>query len=330
MAATRPPAAGLIAALVSAAVFATSGSFASALLTAGWSPGAAVTVRITGAAVVLAVPALLMLRGRWWLLRRFRSLIAVYGLVAIAGCQLCYFNAVQYISPGIALLLEYLAPVMVVGLIWLRTRVRPGALTLAGCGAAIMGLLLVIDVFAGVTLHPVGILWGLGAAVCLVVFFLLSARPYEELPPLVMATASMMVAAAVLIACSVAGVLPARFAFTDVTLAGARVSWLVPVIGVILISTAAAYITGIIATRALGPTMASFIGLTEVMFSILFAWWLVGSRPVGIQLAGGALIIIGLVLVRWQEARSAASNRRTPVTDVDLADPTTGTLPVAR
>ncbi|MEH0108764.1 DMT family transporter [Tersicoccus sp. MR15.9] len=329
MASQRPLAAGLIAALVSAAVFATSGSFAKALLDAGWTPGAAVTVRITGAALVLAGPAIVMLRGRWGVLRRYGSMISVYGLVAIAGCQLCYFNAVQYISPGIALLLEYLAPIMIVGLVWLRTRIRPGALTLAGCGFAIGGLLLVINVFAGVSVHPIGILWGVGAAVCLAVFFLLAARSTEDLPPLVMATASMVVAAVVLIACTVSGVLPARFAFTDVTLAGARMSWLVPVIGVILVSTAAAYVTGIIATRALGSTMASFVGLTEVMFSILFAWLLVGATPMPIQLGGGVLIIVGLVLVRVQEARSGGT-RQPALTDVDLADPATGALPVVR
>ena len=61
---------GLLAALLSAAVFGTSGSFAWALLDAGWSPGAAVTVRISGAAVVLAVPAAIALRGRWHRSRR--------------------------------------------------------------------------------------------------------------------------------------------------------------------------------------------------------------------------------------------------------------------
>ena len=54
--------AGLGLALVSAATFGTSGSFASSLLTAGWSAGAAVTVRVVIAAVALTIPALFALR----------------------------------------------------------------------------------------------------------------------------------------------------------------------------------------------------------------------------------------------------------------------------
>ncbi|MEO6205082.1 MAG: EamA family transporter, partial [Mycobacteriales bacterium] len=55
---------GVGLALVSAAAFGTSGSFASSLLDAGWTPGAAVTARLVIAALVLTVPAALLLRGR--------------------------------------------------------------------------------------------------------------------------------------------------------------------------------------------------------------------------------------------------------------------------
>ena len=60
-------------ALLSAATFGTSGTFASSLIEAGWSPAAAVTARISLAALLLTVPAVLQLRGRWALLRRARA-----------------------------------------------------------------------------------------------------------------------------------------------------------------------------------------------------------------------------------------------------------------
>ena len=70
----RPRASGFMAsglgvALFSSAVFGLSGSFAKALLETGWTPGAAVTARLTGAALILAVPAIPALRGRWHQLR---------------------------------------------------------------------------------------------------------------------------------------------------------------------------------------------------------------------------------------------------------------------
>ena len=68
--APRHPVVGLSAALVSAAAFATSGAFAKSLLVAGWAPGSVVTLRITLAALVLLVPTVIALRGRWAAMRR--------------------------------------------------------------------------------------------------------------------------------------------------------------------------------------------------------------------------------------------------------------------
>ena len=61
----RTSQAGLAVAVLSAATFGTSGTFASSLIAAGWSPAAAVSARIAVAALLLTVPALIQLRGRW-------------------------------------------------------------------------------------------------------------------------------------------------------------------------------------------------------------------------------------------------------------------------
>ena len=81
-------------------------------------------VRLT--AVALAVPAVLQLRGRWALLRRQAGTVVVYGVVAIAGGQLCYFNAIESIPIGLAMLLEYLGVVLIVGWLWAVRDQRPG------------------------------------------------------------------------------------------------------------------------------------------------------------------------------------------------------------
>jgi drug/metabolite transporter (DMT)-like permease len=57
----------------------------------------------------------------------------------------------------------------------------------------------------------------------------------------------------------------------------------------------------------LGPTLASFVGLTEVMFAVLVAWFLLDELPTGVQLAGGVLIVAGVALVRVDELRSTRS-----------------------
>ena len=178
---------------LSAASFGTSGSVARALADAGWSSGAAVAVRVGVAALLLALPAVLALRGRWGSLRRAGPMVAIYGVVAVAGCQLCYFNAVAHLSIGVALLLEYLGTVLVVGWMWLRHGHRPGRLTVAGAGIAVLGLVLVLDLTGEQHLDLVGVLWGLGAAVGLAGYFVLSGQDDTEVPPIAFACGGMTV-----------------------------------------------------------------------------------------------------------------------------------------
>lgn len=300
--------AGIGLALLSAATFSMSGSFARSLIDAGWTPAAAVTVRISVAALLLAIPAILSLRGRWHLLRRDPVTLAVYGVVAVAGAQLCFFNAVQHISVGVALLLEYMGVVLVVLWQWLRHGHRPRRLTIAGSVIALCGLALVLDLAGDLRLDPVGVLWGLAAAFGLASYFVLSARISTYLPPLVIASAGMTTGALTLLALGALGALPMRTTVGTVDLAGHRVSWLVPVIGLSFVAAAFAYVAGIYAVRALGASLASFVGLTEVVFAVLVAWLLVGQLPTTMQFVGGALIVAGVVLVHLDEARGVEAS----------------------
>ncbi len=288
-------------ALLSAAGFGTSGAFAKSLLDSGWSPGGAVTVRIGGAAIVLVVPTALALRGRWGVLRHHAGMLAVYGVVAMAAVQFFYFNAISRLSVGVALLLEYLAPVLLVAWLWAHSRVRPRRLTIVGSVLSLAGLVLVLDVAGSVRVDVVGVLWALGAAVSVVVYFLLSAREPAGLPPLAMAGAGMVVAAGALAVLGAVGVMPFEVGTADVTFLDRQVSWIVPALGMIVFSTAAAYVLGIAAARRLGGKLASFVGLTEVLCAVLFAWLLLGELPVAIQLVGGALIVVGIGCVRYDE-----------------------------
>src|SRR5262249_18234184 len=173
--ATRPApgSAGLALAVLSAATFGTSGTFASALIGAGWSPGAAVLTRIGVAALILTVPAMIQLRGRWALLRQNAPGVAAHGLLAIAAPQLCFCNAVARMPVGGALLLECLGVVLVVGWLWLRHGQRPRRLTVAGGAVAIAGLAMVLNLAGPGRINLAGVVWALLAAVGLASFFLL-------------------------------------------------------------------------------------------------------------------------------------------------------------
>ncbi|MGO8981295.1 MAG: EamA family transporter [Streptosporangiaceae bacterium] len=297
---------GVTLAVLSAATFGTSGTFGTSLIQAGWSPAAAVVARITASALMLTVPAVLQLRGRWFLLRREAGRVIAFGLVAVAGCQLFYFNAIQRMPVGVALLLEYMGVVLVVGWLWLRHGQRPRRLTVTGAVAAIAGLVLVLNLTGPDRVSPVGVMWGLLAAVGLAIYFMLSAAAGDEsLPPLAMAWAGMCVGGTVLAGLGWAGVLRLAATTSPVDMAGHRVSWLLPVLGLSLVAAVIAYVAGIGAARRLGPKLGSFFGMGEVLFAILFAWLLLGQLPSAMQFLGGACIVAGIMLVRVDEMRGS-------------------------
>ncbi len=293
----RGRAGALFAAALSAAAFGTSGPFAKALLDAGWSPSAAVLARIGGAALVL-LPATIAAWRRHRPSPDAQRLTVLYGVIAVAGAQLCFFSAVRTLSVGVALLLEYTAPLLLVGWSWARTRRIPATRTLVAAAVSLAGLALVLDLTGGVRLDLVGVLWGAGAAVCLSGYFVMSADARDDLPPVLLAGAGLTVAAVVIALIGVAGLLPLEASSVPVGLFGARTSFLVPVVILILLSSVFAYVTGIVAAARLGPRIASFVGLTEVLFAVLFAWALLGQLPTGMQLLGGVLVLAGVVSVR--------------------------------
>lgn len=299
-----PGAGGVGLAVLSAGTFGLSGIFGSALISAGWSPAAAAMARLGGAAFLLAVPAAVQVRGRWAPLRREAGRVVIYGLVAIAGGQLCYFNAIESIPIGLAVLLEYLGVVLVVGWLWAVGGQRPGPLTAAGVAAAMAGLALLAGLAASARLSPAGILWGVGEAVSLAAYFVLSAAVGEAvLPPLVMAWGGLCTGAVFLAVAAGTGVVHLSAHADGVVLLHRHISWIVPVLELSLVSAVIAYVAGIAAARRLGAKLASFAGMAEVFFAALYAWLLLGQIPSPLEFTGGAFMFAGIILVRLDEAR---------------------------
>ena len=294
---------GLLLALASATAFGTSGALARGLIESGWSPGAAVTLRILVAAAILAVPVALSLRGRWRALWQNARLVTAYGVGAVAGAQLCYFQAIARMDVGMALLIEYTAPVAVVLWLWLRRGERPGPLTLAGAVVAAFGLVLVLDLVSGGSLDPIGVLWALGAMVGAASYFVLSADETSGLPPLALVGGGLVVAGTGLGLACLVGVLPWAASTADVTFSVGTVPWWVPVVALGVLAGAVSYLTGVAAARRLGSRLASFVALTEVLAALAFAAVLLDQVPSAVQLLGGAGVLAGVVLVKLGEPR---------------------------
>jgi len=295
---------GLLFAVGSALAFGSSGPFAKALMEAGWSPTAAVVARLAGGALVMAVFATIVRPGWVREALRHKKTVVLYGAIPIAGAQLFYYNAVAHLSVGVALLLEYTAPILVVAWVWMTTRRRPTNLTLAGVALAVAGIMLVLNVFNGAHINVIGVGWGLAAAVCAACYFVMSANASngsansDGVNPITLAAAGLVVGAAAVTLLGAVGIMPLTFTSNDTVIAGWTTSWVVPVIALGVVATAVAYTLGIVGISMLRPRFASLVGLSEVMFAVLAAWILLGEALTTIQAVGGAIVLGGLALAR--------------------------------
>lgn len=317
---------GIPLALVSAGSFGLSGSLATRLMESGWSAGAAVAARVALAVVCLLVPALLALRGQWSLLPPALGRIAAYGVTAVAGCQLAYFLAVQHLAVGVALLIEYTAPVAVLAWCWLAKGRRPSRLTVTGSVIAGLGLVAVLDLAGTTRLSAVGVFWAVLAMVGAASYFVMSSDDSHGLPPIVFAAGGLLVGALVLALAGVTGLVPMTFSAASPTYRGVGVPWWLPVLALGVVSAGVAYTTGIAAARRLGSRLASFVALSEVVAAVLIAWVLLGQLPEATQLTGGLLILAGVFVVKLGEQPGAgdAPGARSPAVILRVGDADAG------
>lgn len=291
---------GLLFAVTSAVTFGTSGTVATSLLGAGWSPLAAVTARVALGTLILTVPAAIALRGRWRALWADRTRVLLYGVFAVAGAQLGYFAAVQRIPVALALLIEYLAPVGLVVVLALLARRVPPLLVIGGALVSVTGLaLIIVPRMGGIgALDPLGILFALLAAVGCAVYFVLGAKGTGEVPPVGFAAAGLLVGGVTLGLTGLTGLVPFTATTRPAHLGALELPSWAPLLILGLVSTAIPYVLGTLGAERLGARAASFVGLIEVLAAIGLSWLLLGQALSPLQLAGAVGILAGVLLVQ--------------------------------
>ncbi|WP_033292375.1 EamA family transporter [Amycolatopsis jejuensis] len=296
---------GLTLVVFAAIFFSTSGALAKPVMTAGMTPEQVTTIRIGFAAVLLLVGTaifaprtLRVRRGEW-------PMLLAYGALGVAGTQLMYFIAANRIPVGIAILLEFTSPVLIA--LWVRVVRRthlPRAMWF-GIALATLGLALVAQVWQGLRLDAIGLLAGLGAAVCSAGYFLIGERAVAEREPLGLVTWGMVIGGVIVCVTAPPWTLP--LGMTGQTVAFGP--WTPPLwlllIGLVLLSTVIAYLAGISALRHLPASVASVVGLAEPVAAAAFAWALLGEALAWPQALGAVILLGGAYLVQRQTAAVA-------------------------
>ncbi|WP_241002763.1 EamA family transporter [Streptomyces sp. CB01881] len=305
---------GLLLALVSAFSFGGSGTAAKPLIEAGLSPLHVVWLRVTGAAVVL-LP--LAYRHRDAVLRRPGVLLG-FGLLAVAGVQACYFAAISRIPVGVALLIEYLGPPLLIGYVKFVQRKPISRGSAIGAGIAVAGLACVVEVWNGLSFDALGVLFALGAACCQVGYFVLAdagSRGDRPVDPLALSAYGLLIGAIVLTVFARPWDADWSLLGGNVVMNGHSLPALVPAAWMILIATVLAYLTGVISVQHLSPPVAGVLANLEAVVATVLAWILLGEHLGAPQMAGGLLVLAGAFAAQASKPAAPADEVRAGVPD---------------
>ncbi|MGW0564834.1 EamA family transporter [Streptomyces sp. NPDC003016] len=297
MQASQGRSAGLGLALASAFAFGGSGVAAKPLIEAGLDPLHVVWLRVTGAALVMLPVAW---RHRALLLRK-PALLAGFGLLAVAGVQAFYFASLSRIPVGVALLVEYLAPALVLG--WVRFVQRRPVTRAAAVGVvlAVGGLACVVEVWAGLSFDALGLLFALGAACCQVGYFVLSDQGGtgdDAADPLGVIAYGLLIGAAVLTVVARPWGMDWSLLAGSAEMGGADVPAALLLGWIVLIATVLAYVTGVVSVRRLSPQVAGVVACLEAVIATVLAWVLLREHLSAPQIIGGAVVLVGAFIAQ--------------------------------
>jgi drug/metabolite transporter (DMT)-like permease len=297
--------AGLGLALVSALAFGGSGTAAKPLIEAGLSPLHVVWLRVT-AAVLVMLP--VTWRHRALLVRR-PGLLAGFGLLGVAGVQAFYFAAISRIPVGVAILMEFLGPALLLG--WVRFVQRRPVTRAAAVGVvlAVTGMALVVEVWSGLAFDALGLLLAFGAACCQVSYFVLAdhGTDGDDAPdPVGIIAYGLLIAAAALTVVSRPWDMEWHVLAGTAALGERHVPAVLLAAWVVLVSTVLAYLTGVMAVRRLSPQVAGVVACLEAVVGTVFAWVLLDERLGLPQIAGGTLVLAGAFVAQSAKPERAA------------------------
>jgi drug/metabolite transporter (DMT)-like permease len=280
---------GTLLLLLSSATFACSGPLAKLAMDAGMAPQQVAGVRI-GLAGVLMFAGVVVTRPRLLRVRRsdWRLLLA-YGLFGVAAVQALYFAGVSRLPVGITMLLEFMSPVLVA--LWIRfvRRTRLPRATWLGISVALLGLAVMAQVWQGLTLDVIGLLAGIGTALCAASYWLLGEHAGRSLHPLTSVTWGLLIGGLLLSVISPPWDLP-----FDVLDAPTRLGpvWMV-LLEITVVATVVPYVAGMTAFRHIPSNVASVIGVAEPVIATLLAWIVLGQALNVVQIMGGIAILAG-------------------------------------
>ncbi len=298
----RRPLVGYAMVIAAALLFAVNGTVSKVVLSSGISSLELVQVRSTGAFLGFLLVLAVFDRGSLRLTRAELPLLIAYGVLGVALVQWLYFLSIHRLPIGIALLIEYLGPLLVA--LWARyvfhEHVRRriwAALVLA-----ITGLAVIVELWSGIALDGVGVLTALAAAFALAAYMLLAERGVRTRSPASLSCFGFLFASLFWAFIQPVWRFPFGRTADDVSLLGhlgARQApvWLL-MLFIVVVGTMLSFFLVASALRHITATRTGIVAMLEPVAATLVAFAWLGESFGAAQLLGGGIVLVGILLAQ--------------------------------
>lgn len=299
--------------LIAAICWALSGTLAKVILQEVGDPIRVSQFRATLTALLLFVFVAITNRKAFRIDSKEALLLAGYGITGVAMCQWFYYESISRMPITISLLIEFMAPIFVVLYARFVMHVSVRNTVWLGLGLAVVGLALVAQVWNGFTLDKVGVLFAIGSMTTLVFMYILGDKASQRRDPV-----SLLMWAFGFAALFFAILRPwTEFPWEALRAqvipfeGGTAVYPIWPFfVSMVIIGTLVPYVLVIYSIRHIGGAGASIMGMTEPPIAAIFAWIVLGEILIPIQMLGGAVMLVGIVVA--QQARQQKAHEALP------------------
>ena len=236
-------------------------------------------------AVVLLAAFLILTRQSFRITARQAGVLLALGLLYTSS-SIFLFEAYNYIASGLATTLIFLYPVLV-AIIMVFLRVVPSWPVWLSIAATFGGVMIMTQGSGGESISPIGVALSLGSALVYALFIVIinRSKAIAQISNTLLTFYSLMVGAIIFLG---------KISFSDTTISAGITTggdWL-NLVGLALLPTIVSTATLAIATRNIGATKASVLGVFEPITAIL-----VGTLMFGEPLTTNILLGIGIAIV---------------------------------
>lgn len=296
---------GYLYGFIAAFLFGANGTVSKIIIQSGFSASQLTQMRVLGAAIIAGIVLLILDRRSFRVPARQWPVLIVLGVVGVALLQVTYALALELLPVGIALLLEYLAVLLValVAFFFFKENVR---LRLwVAIGFVIAGLVVVAEIWAS-TLNPTGVLWGLLAAITLATYFLVGEKQLKKISPLALSFWTMAIATVFWAPLSGWWELDASMFTQQAAITADPAGPTLPIWAFVLWNVALGsfvpFLLSLSALKRLSATAAGIVATSEIAFAFVTAWLWLNEQLTLLQFIGASIVLGGIVIAQTARA----------------------------